>query len=86
MTTSSPKKRPGILPVRLGIEPDNKTALQELGMDPGLADKMTDRQLDEMIIEKEYERVKEYYANKGEEGEVYARDWKREALRKIDRD
>lgn len=83
MTTSS-RKQPGILPVRLGLEPDNKTALRELKMDESLADKMTDRQLDELIIETEYKRVQEYYANKGEDGEQYARDWKQEAYRKID--
>lgn len=47
---------------------------------------MTDRELDEFIIEQEYNRVKEYYANKGEDGEAYARDWKREAYLKIDAD
>ncbi len=82
MTTSS-RKQPGILPVRLGIEPDNKTALRELGMDESLTDSMSDRELDELIIEKEYERVKEYYSSNGEDGEQYATDWKREALRKI---
>ena len=82
MTTSS-RKPSGILPVRLGIEPDNKTALRELGMDESLADSMSDRELDELIIEKEYERVKEYYVSNGEDGERYAADWKREALRKI---
>ena len=50
MTTSS-RKPSGILPVRLGIEPDNKTALSELVMDESLANSMTDRQLDELIIE-----------------------------------
>ena len=40
MNTSSHKK--GILPVKLGLQPDNKTALKELGMDPSLADQMTD--------------------------------------------
>ena len=55
-------------------------------MDASLADSMTDRQLDELIIEKEYERVKEYYANKGEDGEQYAKDWKQEAYRKINAD
>jgi len=84
--TTSSRKRQGILPVRLGLEPDNKTALIELGMDASLADSMTDRQLDELIIEKEYERVKEYYANKGEDGEQYAKDWKQEAYRKINAD
>ena len=52
MTTSSRKK--GILPVRLGLEPDNKTALKELKMDPDLANKMTDEELDKLIIDKEY--------------------------------
>ncbi len=85
MTISS-RKKPGILPVRLGIEPDNKTALSGLGIDTSLADSMTDRELDEFIIEQEYNRVKEYYANKGEDGEAYARDWKREAYLKIDAD
>jgi len=82
--TTSSRKQPGILPVRLGLEPDNKTALRELKMDESLADKMTDRQLDELIIETEYKRVQEYYANKGEDGEQYARDWKQEAYRKIE--
>ncbi len=85
MTTSS-RKPAGILPVRLGLEPDNKTALSELGMDEALADTMTDRELDELIIETEYNRVKEYYASKGEDGEQYANDWKREALSKIKAD
>lgn len=85
MTTSS-RKRAGILPVRLGLEPDNKTALKELGMSESLADTMSDRELDELIIETEYNRVKEYYASKGENGEQYATDWKREAYRKIDAD
>lgn len=85
MTTSS-RKRAGILPVRLGLEPDNKTALKELGMSESLADTMSDRELDELIIETEYNRVKEYYASKGESGEQYATDWKREAYRKIDAD
>lgn len=52
-------------------------------MDESLADSMNDRELDELIIEKEYERVKEYYSSNGEDGEQYAADWKREALRKI---
>ena len=85
MTISS-RKKPGILPVRLGIEPDNKTALSGLGIDASLADSMTDRELDEFIIEQEYNRVKEYYANKGEDGEAYARDWKQEAYLKINAD
>ena len=54
MTTSSRKNDKGILPVRLGLEPDNKTALSELGMDPALADTMTSEQLDKLIIENEY--------------------------------
>jgi len=84
--TTSSRKASGILPVRLGLEPDNKTALEELGIDVSLADSMSDRQLDEYIIEQEYNRVKEYYDNKGEDGERYAADWRREALRKIDID
>ena len=58
MNTSS---RKGILPVRLGIEPDNKTALSELKMDPSLADSMTDRELDLLIIDNEYNRIVDYY-------------------------
>ena len=56
MTTSSRKNDKGILPVRLGLEPDNKTALSELGMDPALADTMTSEQLDKLIeiIKKNY--------------------------------
>lgn len=55
-------------------------------MSESLADTMSDRELDELIIETEYNRVKEYYASKGESGEQYATDWKREAYRKIDAD
>lgn len=55
-------------------------------MSESLADTMSDRELDELIIETEYNRVKEYYASKGENGEQYATDWKREAYRKIDTD
>lgn len=55
-------------------------------MDEALADTMTDRELDELIIETEYNRVKEYYASKGEDGEQYANDWKREAFSKINAD
>ena len=53
MTTSSRKK--GILPVRLGLEPDNKTALRQLGMDETLADTMSDREIDELIVNNETE-------------------------------
>ena len=61
MTTSSRKNDKGILPVRLGLEPDNKTALSELGMDPALADTMTSEQLDKLIIENEYTEGIEWY-------------------------
>jgi len=86
--TTSSRKPSGILPVRLGIEPDNKTALSELGMDESLANSMTDRQLDELIIDTEYNRIKEYYAanNAGPEGEEAAETWKKEAYRKINND
>lgn len=83
MTTSS-RKKPGILPVRLGIEPDNKTALSELGMETSLADSLTDRQLDEMIIEKEYNRILEYYESKGEDGTQQASAWRKSALKIIE--
>lgn len=83
MTTSS-RKKPGILPVRLGIEPDNKTALSELGMETSLADSLTDRQLDEMIIEKEYNRILEYYESKGEDGTQAASAWRKSALKIIE--
>ena len=54
-------------------------------MDESLANSMTDRQLDELIIETEYQRIKEYYNanNAGPEGEQAAADWKKEAYRKI---
>jgi len=83
VNTSSRKK--GILPVRLGLQPDNKTALDELGMDTALADRMTDQQLDELIIENEYLRVLDYYTTEGrpQEGITAANNWKKEALQKV---
>ena len=82
MTTSSRKK--GILPVKLGLQPDNKTALKELGMDPSLADQMTDEQLDEHIIQIEHDRIVEFYNGKNmeEEGLKRAKDYKNQALNK----
>jgi len=84
VTTSSRKK--GILPVRLGIQPDNKTALNQLGMDESLADSMTDRQLDELIIENESNRIKEYYTSKDRDGTMKANEYKQEALKIINND
>lgn len=83
MNTSSRKK--GILPVRLGLQPDNKTALEELDMDAALADRMTDQQLDELIIENEYLRVLDYYTSEGmpEQGISAANNWKKQALQKV---
>jgi len=83
VTTSSPKK--GILPVRLGLQPDNKTALAELKMDVTLADRMNDQQLDELIIENEYLRILDYYTEQGlpEEGKTNAHEWKKQALAKV---
>ncbi len=83
MTTSSRKK--GILPVRLGLEPDNKTALKELKMDPDLADKMTDEELDKLIIDKEYNEGLEYYKSEGEEQEGLTNmgNWRKAALKQI---
>jgi|TARA_Y100001973_G_C4925074_1_gene198228 hypothetical protein len=82
VNTSSHKK--GILPVKLGLQPDNKTALKELGMDPSLADQMTDEQLDEHIIQTEHDRIVDFYNGKGmeEEGMQRARDYKNQALNK----
>ncbi len=82
MTTSSHKK--GILPVRLGLEPDNKTALKELGMDPALDDQMTDQELDELIIENEYQRGLDWYIKEGNESEGLKNmgNWKQQALQK----
>jgi len=82
VTTSSHKK--GILPVKLGLQPDNKTALKELGMDPALADQMTDEQLDAHIIQTEHDRIVDFYNGKGmeEEGMQRARDYKNQALNK----
>ncbi len=82
MTTSSHKK--GILPVRLGLEPDTKTALKELGMDPALDDQMTDQELDELIIENEYQRGLKWYREQDNEAEGLTNmgQWKREALQK----
>ena len=87
MNTSSRKK--GILPVRLGLQPDTKTALRELGMDESLADTMTDRQLDELIIENETTRIREYYKSQdpsGPDGSMKANEYKQEALRIIRND
>tara|TARA_R110000751_G_scaffold37153_7_gene90304 strand:- start:3009 stop:3272 length:264 start_codon:yes stop_codon:yes gene_type:complete len=87
VTTSSRKK--GILPVRLGLQPDTKTALRELGMDESLADTMTDRQLDELIIENETTRIREYYKSQdpnGPDGSMKANEYKQEALRIIRND
>jgi len=83
VTTSSHKK--GILPVRLGLQPDTKTALNELGMDPNLDNQMTDQELDELIIENEYQRIINFYTKKNnlEEGMKSANDWKRQALQKV---
>ena len=82
MTTSSHKK--GILPVRLGLQPDTKTALNELGMDPTLDNQMTDQEIDELIIENEYQRILNFYDKKNnlEEGTRSANNWKRQALQK----
>ena len=81
MTTSSHKK--GILPVRLGLEPDTKTALKELGMDPALDDQMTDQELDELIIETEYKEGLEWFVSQGREKEGLKSmgNWKRAALK-----
>jgi len=82
VTTSSHKK--GILPVKLGLQPDNKTALKELGMDPALADQMTDEQLDAHIIQTKHDRILDFYNGKGmeEEGVQRAKEYKNEALKK----
>ena len=83
MTTSSHKK--GILPVRLGLEPDTKTALKGLGMDPDLDNQMSAQELDELIIENEYQRILNFYDKKNnlEEGRRSADNWKRQALQKV---
>ena len=85
MTTSSRKNDKGILPVRLGLEPDNKTALSELGMDPALADTMTSEQLDKLIIENEYTEGIEWYKSQDLEKERYKNmgNWKQFALNRI---
>ena len=82
MTTSSHKK--GILPVRLGLEPDTKTALKGLGMDPDLDNQMSAQELDELIIENEYQRGLQWYIseNREPEGLKNMGQWKREALQK----
>jgi len=82
VTTSSHKK--GILPVRLGLQPDTKTALNELEMDPNLDDQMTNQELDELIIENEYQRGLKWYIDQDNEAEGLKNmgQWKREALQK----
>ena len=84
MTTSSRKK--GILPVRLGLEPDNKTALRQLGMDENLADTMSDREIDELIVNIETARVKAYYSSKDEDGTRQAEEYKQQAMKNIQND
>ena len=81
MTTSSRKK--GILPVRLGLEPDNKTALRQLGMDENLADTMSDRDLDMLIIDNETARIKEYYSSKNIDGTQQAAEYRQQAIRNL---
>lgn len=81
MTTSSRKK--GILPVRLGLEPDNKTALRQLGMDENLADTMSDRDLDMLIIDNETARIKEYYSSKDIDGTQQAAEYRQQAIRNL---
>ncbi len=82
MTTSS---RKGMLPVRLGIEPDNATALEGLGLNPELSNTMSDRQLDEHVIEEEYKRVIEWFKSKDNETEGIkaANEFKSLALKQI---
>jgi hypothetical protein len=75
--------RKGILPVRLGIEPDTKTALSELNMDPSLADSMTDKELDLLIIDNEYNRIVDYYNSEGKDGKKPAGIWKAHAMKQI---
>ena len=85
MTTSSRKNEKGILPVRLGLEPDNKTALKELGMDPALADTMTSEHLDKLIFEKEYSDCIDWYKSQDleKEGHKNMSNWKQFALNRI---
>ncbi len=82
MTTSS---RKGMLPVRLGIEPDNKTALIALNLDPNLADTMTDRQLDEHVIDVECQRIKSWYGKEGDaaKGIEAAKKYKQQAMEQV---
>jgi len=75
--------RKGILPVRLGIEPDTKTALSELNMDPSLADSMTDKELDLLIIDNEYNRIVDYYNSEGKDGKKPAGIWKAHAMKQV---
>ena len=83
MTTSSRKK--GILPVRLGLEPDTKTALKELKMDPALADTMSDEALDKLIIENQYTEGIDWYKSQdmAKEGHKNMGNWKKAALEQI---
>lgn len=81
MNISSRKK--GILPVRLGIQPDTATALKELDMDPALADTMTDKELDLLIIDNEYNRIIDYYKSEGQEGIPEANAWRQHAMKQI---
>ena len=80
MNTSS---RKGILPVRLGIQPDTQTALSELNMDPNLTNSMTDKELDLLIIDNEYQRILKFYEGKDEDGKGPVNTWKAYAMQQI---
>ena len=52
-------------------------------MDPSLADSMTDRELDLLIIDNEYNRIVDYYNSEGKDGKQPAGIWKAHAMKQM---
>ena len=52
-------------------------------MDPNLTDSMTDKELDLLIIDNEYQRILKFYEGKDEDGKGPANIWKAHAMQQI---
>ena len=70
-----------MLSVRLGEYSSNDEALADTDYTDLIGTNLSGSEIDEIIIEREYNRVKEYYAD-NPEGERMAMDWKREAIKR----
>ena len=55
-------------------------------MDETLADTMSDREIDELIVNIETARVKAYYSSKDEDGTRQAEEYKQQAMKNIQND